>query len=132
MFIFPKKVINCMHAIWKWFLWFRINNSHKSGVVRWKQVCKSKKFRNLGMRDISVWNQVVVRKIAWHIYMMKDSLWVRWVHDVYTKGGNWALFNAPSTTSLIIKKLCFIKFVTFLYKKKKTPCLILLNFNLLD
>lgn len=34
---------------------------------------------------------------------------MRWVHGIYTKGGNYALFNAPSTASWIMNKLCLIK-----------------------
>lgn len=40
---------------------------------------------------------------------MQDSLWVKWVHGVYTKGGRWDLFNAPATASWVIKKLCKVK-----------------------
>ena len=40
----------------------------------------------LGLRDIEIWNLVVVGKLAWHIHHMNESFWVRWVHDVYTKG----------------------------------------------
>ena len=40
---------------------------------------------------------------------MKDSLWVRWVHEVYTKGGRWSLYNAPITASWSMWKLCKIK-----------------------
>lgn len=40
---------------------------------------------------------------------MQDSLWVKWVHGVYTKGGRWDLINAPATASWVIKKLCKVK-----------------------
>ena len=78
-------------------------------MVNWKDICKPKKVRGLGVRDLSLCNQIAVGKIAWHIYMMKDSLWMRWVRGIYTKGGNWELFNAPITTSWAMKKLCYIK-----------------------
>ena len=109
MFIFPKKVISCINAICISFLWFGVSNSHKPQVVRWNEVCKPKKFGGLDIRDLSVWNQMTICKIAWHIYMMKNFLWVQWVNGVYMKGGYWALFNTPSTASWIMKKLCFIE-----------------------
>ena len=31
--------------------------------------------------------------------LKKDSLRVKWVHEVYMKGGRWELFNAPITAS---------------------------------
>ncbi|XP_057535390.1 uncharacterized protein LOC130813571 [Amaranthus tricolor] len=39
----------------------------------------------LGIRNIHLWNQTAVGKIAWHIHMMRETLWVKWVHGVYTK-----------------------------------------------
>lgn len=41
--------------------------------------------------------------------MRLESLWVRWVHDVYTKGGNWFVFNPPITPSWSFKKICRAK-----------------------
>lgn len=36
---------------------------------------------------------------------MSESLWVRWVHEVYTKGGRWEIFNAPIIASCAVKDL---------------------------
>ena len=36
-------------------------------------------------------------------------MWVRWVHGVYTKGGNWRVFHAPITSSWAFKKICKVK-----------------------
>ena len=60
------------------------------------------------MRNIQVWNQTTVGKIAWYIHILQESLWVKRVHGVYTKGGRWEIFNAPPTASWIIKKLCAV------------------------
>ena len=109
MFILPKRVIKCINNICRSFLWFGIANSHKPGNVNLKQVCKQMKCGRLGIRDVHVWNQIVVGKIAWHIRIMKDSMWVRWVHGVYTKRGTWALYNDPITGSWTLRKLCKIK-----------------------
>lgn len=57
------------------------------------------------MRNIHFWNQAAVGKLAWHLYSLRESLWVKWVHGVYTKGGKWEIFNAPATASWTIKKL---------------------------
>lgn len=54
-------------------------------MVIWKDVCKPKKLGGLDNRDNYTWNQITVGKIAWHIHMMKDSLWVRWVHGIILK-----------------------------------------------
>ncbi|XP_057528432.1 uncharacterized protein LOC130807292 [Amaranthus tricolor] len=71
-------------------------------------VCKPK-CGGWGIKDVLTWNQIAVGKIAWHIHIMKDSMWVRWVNGVYTKGGNWGLYNAPINASWTMRKLCKIK-----------------------
>ena len=38
-----------------------------------------------------------------------ESLWVRQVHGVYTKGAPWRTFNPPITPSWSFKKLCKVK-----------------------
>ena len=45
----------------------------------------------------------------WHISSIQESLCVKWVHGVYTKGANWAIFNSPPTASWALRKLCGIK-----------------------
>jgi hypothetical protein len=64
MFILPKKVIRCINAICRLFLWFGTADSHKPGLVNWKKVCKPKNVGGLGIRNLHVWNQSVVGKIA--------------------------------------------------------------------
>lgn len=49
----------------------------------------------MGIRNIDKWNEAAVGKLAWHVANLSKSLWVRWVHDVYTKGGSWTIFNPP-------------------------------------
>ena len=40
---------------------------------------------------------------------MQDSLWVKWIHEMYMKGGRWELFNAPITASWVIKNVYGVK-----------------------
>lgn len=108
IFILPKRVINVVNSICRSFLWFGVPHSHRPGNVRWKEVCNPKKVGGLGVRNILVWNQAAVGKIAWHIHMLRESLWVKLVHGVYTKGGRWDIFNAPAIASWTIRKLCTV------------------------
>ena len=68
-----------------------------------------KKEEGLGIRYMQIWNLAAVGKITWHISTMQDSLWVKWVHEVYMKGGRWDLLNASITASWVLKKLCGVK-----------------------
>lgn len=84
IFVLPKR---CLNSICRAFLCFGNIESHIVGLVKWQEVCKPKRVGGLGIKNIHVWNQITVGKSAWHIHIMKDSLWVRWVHGLYTKGG---------------------------------------------
>ena len=73
------------------------------------------KFGGLGVRNLHLWNLVVIGKVAWHISSLNESLWVKWVHEVYTKGGNWAIFNPPLTASWTMRKICQTKDILLPY-----------------
>ena len=105
----PKRVLNQINATCRSYLWNGKADSRSPENVRWEKVCRPKKEGGLGIRNLQAWNLAAVGKIAWHISSMQDSLWVKWVHEVYMKGGRWDLFNAPITASWVIKKLCRVK-----------------------
>ena len=102
-------VIKRGDAICRSYLWFGVHNNDTAGKVNWNHVCRPKKVGGLGIRNLEVWNIDTVGKLAWHVSSLQESLWVRWVHGVYTKGANWAIFNPPPTTSWALRKLCGIK-----------------------
>lgn len=87
--IIPKAVIKKINNLCRRFLWEGHLKGSKSGYVNWTKVCTSKKMGGLGIRDVSLWNDLVVGKIIWQIAEKKDSLWVRWVHAVYLKEKDW-------------------------------------------
>ena len=109
MFILPRHVIHIVNSICRSFLWFGTHDSHKPSHVNWDAICKPKKAGGLGIRNLQVWNAAAVGKIAWHIFHLRESLWVKWVHGVYTKRGRWEIFNAPITASWTLKKICAVK-----------------------
>ena len=88
IFVIPKRVINIVNSICRSYLWFGVAHSPKPENINWKTICTPKKVGGLGIRNIHLWNQTAVGKIAWHIHMMRETLWVKWVHGVYTKGAN--------------------------------------------
>ena len=88
-FILPKRVINIVNSICRSFLWFGVSHSYKPGNINWKEVCTPKKVGGLGVRNIHVQNQAAVDKIAWHIHILQEFLWVKWVYGVYTKRGRY-------------------------------------------
>lgn len=72
-------------------------------------MCIPKKSGGLGIRNLEVWNVAAIGNIAWHISTMHESLWLKWVHEMYMKGGKWEVFNPPTTSSWAFKKICSVK-----------------------
>ena len=73
-------------------------------------MCRPKKEGGLGIRsNLEIWNIGAVGKRAWHISNLQESFCIRWVHGVYTKGANWAIFNPPPTASWAVRKLCGVR-----------------------
>ena len=109
MFILPKRVLKEINSVCHAYLWHRDVKNTSPGNVGWPNVCTPKNSGGLGIRNVKVWNVAAVGKIIFHISTMQDSLWVKWVHEVYMKGGRWKLFNPPVTSSWAFKKLCSVK-----------------------
>lgn len=40
----------------------------------------------LGFRDSKSWNSALLSKVLWNIHNKKDTLWVRWIDQVYLRG----------------------------------------------
>ncbi|KAF1870526.1 hypothetical protein Lal_00025630 [Lupinus albus] len=73
----PKKVISKLTSLQRNFLW-----SNKSGVrgiplVVWSEVCKPKRFRGLGVKDLSHFNEALLGKWKWRRLVDPGPLWVR-------------------------------------------------------
>ncbi|XP_057530903.1 uncharacterized protein LOC130809229 [Amaranthus tricolor] len=76
--ILPKKVIRQMNAICRSFLWSGSTESRTLGISARKKCA-------LKIRDLESRNVATVGKVAWHISILHESLWVKWIHEVYTK-----------------------------------------------
>ncbi|WMV48384.1 hypothetical protein MTR67_041769, partial [Solanum verrucosum] len=50
-----------------------------------------------------------VGKLLWQIVVCKESLWVKWVHGVYIKTGNFWDHKAPADSSWYWRKLNSLK-----------------------
>ena len=88
IFIFPKMLLRMVNDVCRSFLWHGSPNNSSTRNVAWLDVCNPKKEGGLGIRNLEVWNMVVIGKIEWHINNLKESLWVWWDHGVYTQRAN--------------------------------------------
>ncbi|GKC52243.1 RNA-directed DNA polymerase, eukaryota, reverse transcriptase zinc-binding domain protein [Tanacetum coccineum] len=85
VFKLPKTVIKEINCIFKIFLWSNGDSAKGKAKLAWKHVCKLKKFRGLGLKNIEDWNDALLAKHIWNIASKKDTLWVKWVHSMRLK-----------------------------------------------
>ncbi|GJV97902.1 hypothetical protein Tco_1549479 [Tanacetum coccineum] len=68
------------------FLW--CHGSLKKGKSRvvWEVVCLLRKEGGLGIRRLEVFNSALMIAHVWKLISLKESLWVKWVHEYKLKG----------------------------------------------
>ncbi|KAK6121511.1 hypothetical protein DH2020_044741 [Rehmannia glutinosa] len=87
----PGAIIDKITNLCRLFLW-----GERKALVAWKNICLPKSEGGLGFRDIKSWNIALLAKVLWNIHEKRDSLWIRWVDQVYIKGTSvwdWSLQN---------------------------------------
>ncbi|XP_074282688.1 uncharacterized protein LOC141607227 [Silene latifolia] len=78
-------------------------------MVGWEHVCCPKNEGGLGIRYSQTWNEATVGKLVWWIYSKPDSLWVKWVNQVYIKNTSWDTYLPKSHMSGNWKDICKTK-----------------------
>ncbi|GKA30765.1 RNA-directed DNA polymerase, eukaryota, reverse transcriptase zinc-binding domain protein [Tanacetum coccineum] len=88
VFILPKSVIKDIDKLLKGFFWCQGELSKGKAKVAWNQVCKSKEEGGLGIKDLSLWNEVLMSKHLWNVVSKKESIWLKWVTNNRLKGSS--------------------------------------------
>ncbi|XP_074289102.1 uncharacterized protein LOC141614243 [Silene latifolia] len=109
IFVLPKGVLSRVDAICRNFLWE--GHAEYSSVPRlaWNKVCVPKRESGLGLKESHVWNVATIGKLVWWLAVKPDKLWVRWVHHIYIKNGDWLHHNPSSDASWHWKKICKVR-----------------------
>lgn len=84
-FRLPKVITQKISTICRSYLWYVVYDDCIPGSVGWDSLCNQKDQGGLCFRNISLWNQVYVGKVAWAISQRQDNLWVKWAHTLYVK-----------------------------------------------
>lgn len=88
------------------FLWV-----DKDPKVGWKHICLPKDEGGLGVRNCRFWNQAMLFKILWDIQANKNTLWFRWVHEVYLRRRNIWEWRAGRDDPPLFKKLAKLRYL---------------------
>ena len=80
---FPMSVCKHIDKINSNFLWGKNGDKNKIHLVKWRMVCKPKKFGGLGLRDCETNNKANLTKLGWRVLKEKDPLWVNILKSKY-------------------------------------------------
>ncbi|GJR80695.1 RNA-directed DNA polymerase, eukaryota, reverse transcriptase zinc-binding domain protein [Tanacetum coccineum] len=86
VFLLPKQVIYDINKILKGFLWCQGDLRKGRARISWDVICKPKDQGGLGLKNMYVWNEVLMIKHLWNIAAKKDTLWVKWISVEKLKG----------------------------------------------
>ncbi|GJV98361.1 RNA-directed DNA polymerase, eukaryota, reverse transcriptase zinc-binding domain protein [Tanacetum coccineum] len=86
MFILPVFVCDSIDKLLKNFVWSKDDSGKGIASVAWKDVCRPKEQRGLGLKYVRVMNHALMVKHLWNIASKKDSLWVKWLNVYRIKG----------------------------------------------
>ncbi|XP_022889220.1 uncharacterized protein LOC111404680 [Olea europaea var. sylvestris] len=83
-----------------------IRAGSKKPLVVWNDLCLPKDEGGLSLKDLKSWNLALLAKTLWNINHKKDTLWIRWVHQVYLKGACiWEVHHRKDHSPLFKKLL---------------------------
>ncbi|RAL49224.1 hypothetical protein DM860_014442 [Cuscuta australis] len=99
-----KYVLHRITSLCRDFLW-----GSKFAKVAWADICKPKGEGGLGLRDANIWNNALLCKLLWNLATKKDSLWVKWVHNVYIKHDNVWLWQPKKRHSVLLKRIAYVR-----------------------
>ncbi|XP_074299526.1 uncharacterized protein LOC141630645 [Silene latifolia] len=89
IYLIPKGVIHKVDSICRNYLWSGNDGYHRVPAVSWDNCCQSKINGGLGINNCHVWNIASIGKYTRWVANKKDSLWVKWVHQLYIKQQDW-------------------------------------------
>ena len=100
----PAAVIDRITRLCRAFLW-----GSRNSLVAWRDICLPKHEGGLGFRDTKAWNSALLARTLWNIHAKKDTLWSRWVNNIYLNGTSiWDCVPRKGDSPLI-KKLIIIR-----------------------
>ncbi|KAG7539011.1 Reverse transcriptase zinc-binding domain [Arabidopsis suecica] len=111
IFILPNQCLDEIERLCSAFLWKGAPNSARGAKVSWDSVCTPKQCGGLGLKRLSLWNQVLGLKLIWMIFAAGGSLWVSWVRrNLIGNRCFWDLENITSG-SWIWRSLCKLRII---------------------
>ncbi|VFQ84375.1 unnamed protein product [Cuscuta campestris] len=81
----------------------------KLAKVAWVDICKPKTEGGLGLKGAKTWDNALLCKLLWNLAAKKDTLWVKWVHNVYIQGANIWQWQPKRRHSVFFKRIAYVR-----------------------
>lgn len=98
-FELPVRLCKRIQSVLTRFWWDGVDNKRKMCWVAWSKLTKSKAEGGLGFRDIQLFSQALLAKIAWRIMTVPNSLLARVLVGKYCQKKNFLEAELPSVCS---------------------------------
>ncbi|GJZ20273.1 reverse transcriptase domain-containing protein [Tanacetum coccineum] len=86
VFTLPTSVLLNIEQILRHFLWCHGSSGKGKSKVAWEIVCLPKEEGGLGIRRLECFNLALMATHVWKLLILKDYLWVKWIHEYKLKG----------------------------------------------
>ncbi|GKB55719.1 reverse transcriptase domain, reverse transcriptase zinc-binding domain protein [Tanacetum coccineum] len=86
VFTLPTSVLLNIEQILRHFLWCHGSSGKGKSKVAWEIVCLPKEEGGLGIRRLECFNLALMATHVWKLLILKESLWVKWIHEYKLKG----------------------------------------------
>nr|GEY38434.1 RNA-directed DNA polymerase, eukaryota, reverse transcriptase zinc-binding domain protein [Tanacetum cinerariifolium] len=64
----------------------RWNLTKGKAKISWENICRPKDEAGLGLKNLQIWNEVLIMKHLWNVSANTDTLWVKWINVEKLKG----------------------------------------------
>nr|GEY92649.1 hypothetical protein [Tanacetum cinerariifolium] len=88
VFILHNHVLLNIEQLLRQFLWSHGSSGKGKSKVAWEIVCLPKHEGGLGIQRLECFNSALMASHIWKLLTLKESLWVKWIHEYKLKGRN--------------------------------------------
>nr|GEZ23675.1 RNA-directed DNA polymerase, eukaryota, reverse transcriptase zinc-binding domain protein [Tanacetum cinerariifolium] len=109
VFLLPKQFIYEINKTLKGFLWCQGELTKEKAKISWDKICKLKEQGGLELKDLGVWNELLMTKHLWNVAMKKDTLWVKWIYKEKLKDKSITEAKSDSSCSVGWKNILSLR-----------------------
>ncbi|GJT53982.1 putative RNA-directed DNA polymerase, eukaryota, reverse transcriptase zinc-binding domain protein [Tanacetum coccineum] len=111
VFILPTRVLLNIEQLMRQFLWCHGSSGKGKSKVAWEIVCLPKHEGGLGIRRLECFNSALMASHIWKLLTLKESLWLKWIHEYKLKVRNFWDFPMRGNMSWGWRKILKLRLI---------------------